>query len=250
MKVVSIKSNDSAGHANREQPVAECLALVQAVRQIATDRRLAVFDRRQHMADLVENELNLQGLFRRTHGGRLFYFSNSERRLLDMRQQPFALCLKKLTGLAAPDQFFRFVLDRLYTGAEQAKPIEIQTLSHYNPETGLLVVSDGGRGVWRRELGGKWRRGLNGDDGVFFLTDIDAETWEPEFSGEHLSWFLDQFGFANDVGRLPRWDQAQWFLLNLLHCFFPPLRRTRMIPAFLGIQGSRKSTGLRLLGPV
>ena len=248
MGVVQKNLNDAAGHSDGARPIPGD-GLTHFVRQIALDQGLAAFDKRRHMANLVENELSLRGCFCRTRGGRLFFFSNSERRLLDLDQAPFRNFLKSLTGLAATEQFFKFILDRMHTAAEQAKSIEIRTLSHYDPKTGVLVVSDGDRRVWRREPRGKWTPGLNGADGIFFMTDINADSWEPEFTaGEHLHWYFRQFEFTSFISRLFREDQVTLLRIHLLQSFFPVLRRSRMIPAFLGIHGSGKTTALRLIG--
>lgn len=154
--------NGAAGYSDSARAIPGD-GLTHFVRQIALDQSLPAFDKRRHIANLVENELSLLGCFCRTRGGRLFYFSNSERRPLDLDQASFRNFLKSLTGLAATEHFFVFVLDRLHTAAEGAKSIEVCTLSHYDPKTGFLIVSDGGRGVWSRELAGKWTRGFNGD---------------------------------------------------------------------------------------
>src|SRR5208282_640701 len=97
-------------------------------------------------------------------------------------------------------------------------------------------------------------RALNGENGIVFRTDPDADPWEPEFpsnpdSGEleHLGWFMTQFPFVsyNDVS-----PDCQRTLLrmSMLQRFFPPLARTNVIPTFLGPPGSGKSTAQRLIG--
>jgi len=132
--------------------------------------------------------------------------------------------------------------------AIKAPVVEVHTLAHYNAETGLLALSDGGGGVWFRERGGRWEFTHNGANGLLFLTEPEATAWVPEFtrSDESLRWFLSRTMLASEP--LSRGEQETLFYLNLLHQFFPPLRRTRMIPAFLGPQGSGKTTALRLTG--
>ncbi len=234
------------GHANCERAVtANSTDLTQAVRNIATAKSVHRFDKSRQIADLVERELKTQGLFCNTRDGKLFYFLNSERRLLNLDRRPFHHLLTRLSGLAASEAFFRFVLDELRMAAEQTQPLEVHTLSYYDAKTGLLVVSDGGRGVWRREPRGTWRPGLNGEDGIFFLTD----TWAPEFSSEdHIGWFLNQFNFTDYASRVFIPDQTSLYRFNFLYWFFPTPRKSRMIPVFLGAQGSGKSTALRLTG--
>src|SRR5215472_3403233 len=159
-----VTKNGNAAEVNGAPLLPFGLDLVQTVRQIALDQSLAAFDRSRHIAERVQTELQVHGSFFRTHGGRLFYFSDSERRLLDLHEARFLDFLKAQTGLGATEGVLRFVLDRLDNAAKQAKAIEIQSLSYYDPETGRLVVSNGGRGAWRRERGGEWTRGLNGED--------------------------------------------------------------------------------------
>jgi len=61
-----------------------------------------------------------------------------------------------------------------------------------------------------------------------------------------LQWYLEQFMFANSL--LTVEDCRTLMLIWLLQQFFPPLRKTRMVPAFLGPQGSGKTTAERLVG--
>jgi hypothetical protein len=132
--------------------------------------------------------------------------------------------------------------------ARTAPLVDVHTLAHFDPATGLLAVSDGAGGVWFRERGGEWSLTYNGDHGLLFLTEPEAESWTPEFgvNGEALKWFLTRLLLADTP--LSGEAQRTLFHVNVLHQFFPALRRTRMIPAFLGPQGAGKTTALRLTG--
>ena len=229
-------------------------ALARAVRNIAIKGGVPIFDKKRLIADLVESEFKSRGEFYRTYDDLLYFLPNSERRLLELERPEFAHLLMDASGLSRTETFFRFVLDRLTGLAWRALPREVHTLSHYNETTGMLTVSNGGTDVWIRERGGHWQRALNGENGIVFRTDPDADPWEPEFpsnpdSGEltHLNRFMEQFPFVsyNDVSA----DcQRALLLMNLLQRFFPPLARTNLIPTFLGPPGSGKSTAQRLLG--
>src|SRR5439155_5451502 len=85
-------------------------------------------------------------------------------------------------------------------------------------------------------------------NGLLFLTAPEATPWVPEFDANdsELAWFLDGFLFA--PGRLSREDQMSLLFMVFLQQFFPPLRRTRVVPAFLGPQGSGKTSAIRRLG--
>jgi hypothetical protein len=87
----------------------------------------------------------------------------------------------------------------------------------------------------------------NGENGLLFFTESWATPWEPDFTDHHLAWFLDNFTFA-DNPPLTGADAKLLFTILLLQQFFPRLRRTRLLPAFLGPMGSGKSTRIRLTG--
>jgi hypothetical protein len=229
-------------------------ALACAVREIAIERGVHNFDKKRHIADLVESEFKSRGEFYRTYDDLLYFLPNSERQLVELGRQEFADLLADISGLSQTEIPFGLVLDRLRLLARRALRRKVHTLSYYDQTTGMLAVSDGGTGMWIRERGGHWQRSLNGENGIVFRTDPDADPWEPEFlsnpdSGEltHLNWFMEQFPFGsyNDVS-----PDCQRTLLrmSMLQRFFPPLARTNLIPTFLGPPGSGKSTAQRLLG--
>jgi hypothetical protein len=229
-------------------------AMVPAVREVAIKKGLPNFDKKRRIADLIASELKSLGEFYHTHDDRLWFLPNSERQLMELESRQFARMLTHISGLGKSEAFFGFALDSLAVLADRTPAREVHTLSHYNEATGLLAVSDGGRGVWVRERGGHWQHALNGNNGIVFRTDPDADPWDPEISSksdsgelEHLDWFMNQFPFifCDDV-----FPDAQRALLrmSLLQRFFPPLARTNLIPTFLGPPGSGKSTAQRLIG--
>jgi hypothetical protein len=136
----------------------------------------------------------------------------------------------------------------LQAKASRLQPTAVHTLAHWDQQNAVLALSDGGPGVWVYQ-NQTWKQGLNGDNGLFFLNDADAVAFEPRFDAgrEELDWFLAQIPFAKH-GELTIEDQRILYTVTLLQLFFPPLRRTAVIPAFLGPQGSGKSTAMRLTG--
>ncbi len=220
----------------------------EVVRDIMLDRSLQAFDKRRRVTAMLKEALRDLGDFCRTRDGRLFFFAKPERQLYDLEQRPFQHLLTVLSGLSATENGFRFVLDTLQAETARAAPVvEVQTLSFYDPATGLLAVSDGGGGVWLHERRGEWTFTHNGDHGLVFFTELGAQAWEPEFGdGEALRAYLGAFLF--DDGALSAEDQRTLLLVYLLHQLFPALRLTRVIPAFLGPQGSGKTSGCRRLG--
>jgi hypothetical protein len=227
---------------------AQAPVLQATIRDIVLNDETPPFDKRRLIRDQVRDELLTKGFLCRTADDRAFYFTRQERRLYDIEQRAFQHLLSDLSGLSATETQFRFVLDSLQTQAARTKPLAVHTHSYYDPATGLLCVSDGAGGVWRRERAGAWELADNGEDGILFFTEPDAQPWVPEFadSGGALAWFLQQFMF--DAAGLTPQEQQLLFLIFTLQTFFPALRRTRIIPAALGPQGSGKTSACKLFG--
>ncbi len=222
--------------------------LVAAIRELAL-QRLPAFDRRRAIADILLQSLLALGSFRRTSDSRAFFFHKTERRLYDVEQTPFRHLLTEISGLSVTENLFRFALDRLQASAHrEARLVEVHTFSYFNQERGFLAISDGTGGVWSRELGGDWKLLNNGDNDLLFFTEPEAAAWSPDFSGTRLDlqWFLNLFMFSNSP--LTADESRTLLLIWLVQQFFPALRRTRMTPAFLGPQGSGKSTATRIVG--
>jgi hypothetical protein len=185
-----------------------------------------------------------QGFLCQTADGRGFYFNKSERRLYDLEQKSFQHLLSSVSGLSATETQFRFVLDCFQTEAARTKPVEVHTLSFYDLRTRMLHISDGGGGVLKRERGADWEQGYNGDDGILFLTESEAQPWAVEFKRDGaLAWLLNQFLLDNG-GSLTCEEEKTLLVVWLLQNFFPALRQTRIIPAFLGPQGSGKTSAM------
>ncbi len=219
-----------------------------AIRNVVIGNELPAFDKRRKVADLVEKWLFERGRFVRTSDGRAFFFHSAEKRLYDLEQTPFQHLLTAASGLSSTENLFRFTLDILQAKYfREGQLVDVHSFSYYDSAKGTLVVSDGAGGAWTRERGGDWCLAHNGDNGLLFLTESDAIPWVPEFQNGHArEWFLDQFLFSN-APLTP--DQSKALLhMWVAQQFFPPLRRTRVIPAFLGPQGSGKTTGERLIG--
>ncbi|MGH9357708.1 MAG: hypothetical protein ACRD1O_00865 [Terriglobia bacterium] len=245
---IEIPPKANGGHIADSGGVATVLQA--AIRRIILDKETPPFDKRRSIRDLVKDELlsGRSGFLCQTSDGRSFYFRKSERRLYDLEQRQFQHLLSSVSGLSATETQFRFVLDALQTEAARTTAVEVHTLSFYDLRTGRLAVSDGGGGVWWRERGGKWEPGYNGDNAILFLTDSDAVPWEPEFSDDGaLTWLLTQFSFDGQSA-LSCEEQKTLLMIWLLQNFFPALRRTRIIPAFLGPQGSGKTSAMRMIG--
>lgn len=216
---------------------------------IMLEEKTKEFIRRRKVVISVQRHFEREGYFLRTADNRLFYFYKHERRLYDLDSSAFDYLTSDFTGLGKTESVYSFTLHSLKTIAARTEAVEVHTFAYFDPVTGFLAVSDAGTGVWIRERNGKWTFQYNGDNDLLFLTEQDAEAFEPDFtaSGENLSWFLDQFLLA-DHDPLSIEDQKTLLLVELLHEFFPALRLTRMILAFLGAMGSGKTSGVKLIG--
>jgi hypothetical protein len=224
-------------------------ALPQKIREVALDNETPLFDKRREITALIENELLSCGSFLRTPDGRGFFFSDTQRRIFDLEQAEFARSLTELSGLSSTESYFKFAIDVLQAKVlTSARLVDVQTFAYFDPKSGLLSASDGAGGMWMRERGGGWQEAHNGDGGIFFLTEREATPFVPEFrsDGAALKWFLNAFLFAN--GKISADEARDLLSIFIFHQYFPFLRKTRVIPAFLGPQGSGKTSAERLVG--
>jgi hypothetical protein len=197
-------------------------SLREQIRIIILDPDLKGFDKKRSVAETTRKYLEGQGAFYRTSDERMFFFSHNERQLYDIEQRIFSHLLVEESGLSTTETFFKFMIDTLTANvARQGKLVEVHTLAHYDTRTQVLIVSDGGGGIWRRERGGQWEAGKNGDDNILFLTEPEATPWRPQFSEEnHLQWLLDQINFCPTPLSLE--DQRAFLLCGSSTSFFRP----------------------------
>ena len=240
--------NWSIPEPDQEHSASVVSPLAKAIRSIALDEDLPAFDKRRNITRLIQNYLTSEGECFHTSDGRGFFFHKSERHIYDVDTQTFERLVAAASGLSLTEYYSRFAIDQLRTHVLRNSHLSaIHTLAHFCPESGTIAVSDGASGVWIRERGGRWEECHDGEDGLFFAVDDDGTSWRPEFgAGESLRWFLDQLLFANH--ELSTDDSKTLILVWLLQQFFPELRRTRVVPCFLGPQGSGKSTAGRMIG--
>ncbi len=227
--------------------VRDVTALATAIRECVLAKKVPLFDKKRAASRLIRDALLSDGFLCRTADGRLLYFSKADRRLYDLGSADFSYLLTIESGLSATESYFGFALNLLQAETARLTPTPVHTLGYYDTETGTLAISDAGPGIWVREYGGKWVHTHNGENGLLFFTESWATPWEPDFTDNHLAWFLDNFTFA-DSPPLTAADAKLLFTILLLQQFFPRLRRTRLLPAFLGPMGSGKTTKIRLIG--
>lgn len=219
------------------------------IRAVATDPEIKDFDKRREIAEIIIKNLDRLGKFYKTNDGRCFYFYEVEKHLYEMEQRPFKQLVTDLFNLSNTETYFLFALDlTLSRIARHGELVEVQTLAFYDTRKDLLAVSDGAHGIWMHDSSGKWVHADNGKDGIIFLTEMESESWVPDFSnpGIGLTWLLERLNFSGN--QLQVQDQRELFVLWLISLFFKGLHHTKPIPAFLGPQGSGKSTFCRFIG--
>ncbi len=203
------------------------------------------------IAELIEADLAAKGCaLLQTEEGELYLLWKPTGRIFNLDSGAMSTWLSGYLAVSPheKDGVINYVLDSLRSDAFKTDPVPVRVLSAYNQETGALVVSDGAGGVWRRERFERWEPGVNGDGGMFFLTYGKGDPWKPEFGHpEALDWFFERMSF-DPAGNLTRAEYTTLMRVFLLSLFFPPLRRTRPIPAFLGIKGSGKTSAIRMIG--
>lgn len=212
---------------------------------------LSSFDKLREVAKVIRDQLDRHGEFFRTSDDRCFYFFRTERKVFDLGQTPFENILKHLSGLSAAEKYYNFAIDMLRaTVARTAPSAQVHAIAHFDPDSRRLVISDGQGGMWSREPGGNWEFGHNGQGKVYFATEPEAESFYPDLASDDnsLGWFLNQFLFTDQAGGLTSDDARLLMKIWLLQQLFPVLRQTRIIPSFLGPQGSGKTTGAKLVG--
>ena len=211
--------------------------------------RAKYFVKHDRIANLTSKVLAGAGFFVcRTVEDCFYWFDAQLHRLLEIGSGASIRRLACLTGLSTTEEEHKFLVDRFKTAASQTQPREVYALAHDSLATGSLTVSFGGAETQHRERGGEWTPSYNGQNEALFFTVNNAEPVTPLFnSSGALDKFLDKFLLAKQ-GNLTREDQQFLLLVWLLQQFFPSLRRTRMIATMLGIEGSGKTTAVRMIG--
>ena len=96
----------------------------------------------------MRQHLLARGARYRTADGRLLFFSHEECRLYDPQETSFTQGLLAASGLATTAPVFNFARDMLTAHvARQGTLVEIHPLSHYDVQSQVLTVSNGGGGV-------------------------------------------------------------------------------------------------------
>jgi hypothetical protein len=213
---------------------------------------MAGFEKRQKISEAATHALIQNGDFYITPEKQSYFFDKESGKLLSLKDDDFLMFVSDLTGLNPVEIEFNYLhRDLVKEASRRGKETNVYGLAHYNKNSGRLYVSDFGGGVWVLD-GQNVSRGRNGQDGILFLSSPLAMPFRyiqanerPE--GADIPAFLAPINFDQDVALSP--DECRSLLfIWLLSMFFPELHPTKVIPAFIGPQGSTKTSTARRFG--
>ncbi len=218
---------------------------------------LQSFEKKQEIAGTVTQNLLSKGALYITPEKQGYYFHSESAALFGLDDEEFVRFLADFTGLNPVETEYKFLTEHLRTEVmRRGQKTKVYQLAHYDSSTHRLYVTDFGGGMWM--LDGKGVvRGRNGEDGVLFVTTSFADSFaylppEERIGDAGVSSFLKQISF--DISsKLSPDNWRELVFIWLLSLFFPELHPTKLIPTFIGPQGSTKTTtarrfGIQLLG--
>ncbi|MDP3703932.1 MAG: DUF3854 domain-containing protein, partial [Candidatus Omnitrophota bacterium] len=215
------------------------------------------FEKKQLIAGAVTDRLRQTGTFYLTPERQSYFFDMASRTLHALAEEGFTRFLADLTGLNPTEAEFRYVLEHLLTEVHQrGQQTQVYRLAHYDVSSHRLFVTDFGSGLWVLD-GRTVTPAPNGEAGVLFASTPLATPYTYLPAGERpthatLAAFLEPIRF-DPAAHLSGEEWRDLLFVWMLSLFFPELHPTKIIPAFIGPQGSTKTTtarrfGLQLLG--
>jgi hypothetical protein len=235
---------------DRVETLAKTATISDVIRRVDAIRlaeKMAPFQKKRWIAELVVDELKRHGKFLRTAGNELFYF-DGEVMALDTPQ--FTALLERRFGLNATESEGKYVLSNLAAVVlTEGEMVEVYRLAYWNRAKGCLYIDAGAGKVFR--LNGKCHELINnGDDGVYFARDGWQLPVEPDFEHPMSPWqcLTDDLNFevGGNVALTPE-DQRLVGKLWMLSLFFPEELPTKPILCLTGDHGSGKSFCMRRL---
>ncbi len=215
------------------------------------------FEKKQLIAAAVTDRLRQTGTFYLTPERQGYFFDTASRTLHALTEEGFTRFLADLTGLNPTEAEFRYVLEHLLTEVHQrGQATKVYRLAHYDASSHRLFVTDFGSGLWVLD-GRTVTHAPNGEAGVLFASTTLASPYDYLPAGQRpahatLAEFLEPIRF-DPAAHLSGEEWRDLLFVWMLSLFFPELHPTKIIPAFIGPQGSTKTTtarrfGLQLLG--
>ena len=210
------------------------------------------FEKKRAIAMAVLGEFFKRGCFYRGTDGRLFFFSETEHRLYRIDSDEFSRLLAETSWLNHTETEFKYTIEEITTHTRRkADVVEVYQIGHLDITRRKLYVSDLDGGIFAITEAGI-SHPPSGTDGVLF--ESFPATKRVQYVSEanrriSIEDFLGQINFDNK-GRLTVAAYRTLLLTWMYSVFVPELNRTRVIPLFVGPQGSGKTTCARRVGAV
>jgi hypothetical protein len=186
-----------------------------------------------------------------TDGHKAYFFFQTEKRLIEISTEDdgFRLLLHRY-GINPTEAVYRWIAEALRNEAlANGQRTDIHRLAHYDPRRFTVYLSDFQNRIYRIS-GDRIELVDNGTDGVLFLSDPKARSFERgEVSGappKLTEVITSKINFADDT--LTPGERQRIFELWFYSMFFEIIMPTKPIVAFIGPKGSGKSITLRKVG--
>ena len=201
-------------------------------------------EKHRKISAVVLDELRDGGVFYKTPY-ELYYFDQLESRLFPLDDVEFRVRINDRFDINGIEQTWKFVLEELHKEAWlHGTETTIHRFACY--EGGVLYVYKGQDTVFRITAEGRTEV-PNGTDGILFLNpNMEAVELSQEITPGELETVLRIPNFEGSEKLTPE-QKAQLYRLWVFSLFFPSLLPTKPILLLLGVKGSGKSMGLRVL---
>lgn len=230
-------------------------ALIRLTRKTSRDcsgEPMLTFERRAIIARATTDCLRGMGTLYQATDGYSYFFDAARHTLVNVTEVAFKRFLAELTGLNPTETEFGFVIEHLLTEAfHRGVPTAVHRLAHYDRPTNRLYVTDFGTGMHVLN-GSSITHAPNGANGVLFATAVQGQPYthlppSRRPAGATLQEFLDPIPF-DPAARLSPADAKVLLYIWFHSIFFHTLNPTKLIPLFLGIHGSAKTSTTRRIG--
>ena len=231
-------------------------AQIQVIRRTSR-RELLGFEKKQRIADATLQYLLKNGTLYVTPEKHGYYFDGSTGSLLSLEDDVFHRFISDASGLNPTETEFKYLYEHIQTETKRrGKETLVYQLAHYDAQAHKLFISDFRGGMWVLN-GTDVTHGANGQDGILFVTSALATPFnylavENRAQGADIPGFLAPVHCDPNALQDPE-ECKSLLLVWFLSMFFPELHPTKIIPTFIGPQGSTKTTtarrfGIQLLG--
>lgn len=204
-------------------------------------------DRRFQISELILQDLLSRGKFIQTEESEFYYFDDEDRRLYRLFADEFhALLHGRYRINANIEQEYKYLQGHLiYYIINNAKMLDVQTLSYYDARTLMMYVSQFNGSVLRVGVD-SIEVVANGTDDVFFLDSKKYRPWEAPDELPSMRDAIDELTqYVTDIHFDDRpvtaGVQQNHLLLWMISLFFGSAMATRPLAVFLGPAGSGKS---------